>query len=280
MKFSRSGAYSDQPLTVSCGQCVGCRLERSRQWAARIMGEAQLHKANSFITLTYDNENLPDDHSLNVKHWQDFAKRLRKRKGKFRFYHAGEYGDKKGRPHYHAAIFGMDFLSDRKYYTTTKQGHTLYTSKSLNAIWGQGEVWIGDLSFESAAYIARYIMKKITGDSAEFHYRRWMPGTGEEYLLKPEYNTMSRRPGIGKAWITKFMSDVYPSDELIVNGHPTRPPKFYDQQLEKLEPITHRRIKVRRKKEGNRHLEEQSYDRLAVREQIKLDRIKTLKRGL
>ncbi len=98
-------------LSLPCGQCIGCRLERSRQWAMRCMHEAQLHENNCFITLTYDNTHLPSDGSLHYKDFQLFIKRLRKKFGntRIRYYMAGEYGENFGRPHFHACIFGHDF---------------------------------------------------------------------------------------------------------------------------------------------------------------------------
>lgn len=271
VKFSRSGAYRDLPLTLPCGQCSGCRLERSRQWAVRLMHEAQMHDQNCFITLTYDDEHLPSDGSINVKHWQDFAKRFRKTLGRLRFYHCGEYGDRNGRPHYHAAIFGHDFRADRIFDKNSKTGFPLYTSEALANLWPAGQHWIGELTFESAAYIARYIMKKITGDQAGDRYGENInKATGEVTLRrKPEYTTMSRRPGIGKAWITKFMSDVYPSDQVITNGKPCRPPKFYDREYEKINPQGWRKVRVRRELDAAKHEENNTYWRLEVRETVK-----------
>jgi len=280
ISFSRAGGYSDQPLTLACGQCRGCRLERSRQWAVRCMHEAQMHERNCFVTLTYDEEHIPQNGSLKVKDWQDFAKRTRRKLGRFRFYHCGEYGDENGRPHYHAALFGLDFMHDRKLYKTTRQGNALYESATLAELWPAGLHTIGELTFQSAAYVARYIMKKVNGDLAEDHYARIDTKTGEVYQLKPEYTTMSRRPGIGATWINKFMSDVYPSDEVIVNGHSTNPPKFYDTQFEKSDPKGYRRLKVLREKKGEKHQDNNTWERLAIREEVSKARTKTLTRKI
>lgn len=158
-------------LQVPCGQCVGCRLERSRQWAIRCMHEAQMHKQNCFITLTYDDKHLPEDHGLHYKHFQDFMKRLRKKYGAgIRFYMCGEYGEQLGRPHFHACIFGMDF-ADKKLWKTTGSKSKLYRSAELEKLWTFGFSSVGDVNFESAAYVARYIMKKVTGEAATEHYR-------------------------------------------------------------------------------------------------------------
>ncbi len=245
------------------------------------MGEAAMHERNCFLTLTYDQANLPPDGSLNVNHWQNFAKRARKRLGKFRFFHCGEYGDLNGRPHYHAAIFGQDFSFDREFWKNTKTGDPLWTSPTLSKLWPEGLHAIGDLTFDSAAYVARYVMKKVNGSQAEYHYLTHVDyDTGECHYRKPEYATMSRNKGIGETWIKKYMSDVYPSDELVVNGKITRPPKFYDQQFEKADPKGYRKLKAQRIKIGSKHPENNTYDRLEVRETVQIARIRELTREI
>lgn len=267
--FNRKQGYVDLPVTVPCGQCVGCRLERSRQWAIRCVHEAQMHQTNSFITLTYNNEHLPKDNSLDLRHFQLFIKRLRKHyhPKPIRFYHCGEYGSKHGRPHYHAILFGLDF-EDQRLHQQTKTGD-LYTSAILQRLWPYGFSTIGTVTFASAAYVARYIMKKVTGPAASSHYEG----------RKPEYTTMSRRPGIGSTWLQKFTSDVYPSDEIIIAGKRMRAPKFYDNQYELLEPEDYSRIRSKRIIRGRR-LTDKSPERLAVRERAQLARLKLLKRDL
>lgn len=227
-----------QQLTLPCGQCVGCRLERSRQWAMRCVHEASLFKENMFITLTYNNDHLPADGSLHVEHFQLFMKRLRRyfqNEGKkLRFFHCGEYGDTYGRPHYHACIFGVDF-SDKVLWRDTA-GIPLYSSDTLNDLWGLGYCIIGEVTYDSAAYVARYIMKKITGDKAEAYY------SGK----KPEYITMSRRPGIGRGWYEKYKGDVFPHDYTVVNGAKVKPPKFYLGLYEKEENSDYLKLKEER----------------------------------
>ena len=148
-------------LQLPCGQCVGCRLEYSRQWAMRCLDESKMHKENSFITLTYDQKHLPVDNSLDKRAFQLFMKRLRKRLDKrVRFYHAGEYGEKNGRPHYHAILFNFDF-PDKKLHTI-RNGYPVWISKSLDEIWGLGICEIGTVTYESAAYVARYIVDKLS----------------------------------------------------------------------------------------------------------------------
>lgn len=266
-------------LDLPCGQCIGCRLEKSRQWAIRCVHEASLHADNCFLTLTYDPKNLPDNGSLKKKDYQDFMKRLRARNEDktIRFFHCGEYGDNLSRPHYHACLFGYDFPD--KVLHSDRRGVRLYTSDLLNDVWPWGFTTLGDVTFESAAYVARYVMKKVTGDEADEHYRRVHPITGAEYLLEPEYITMSRRPGLAAGWYEKWKNDVYPSDEVISRGNPVRPPRFYDKMFEEAHGDTFKELKRQRIAKARKHKANQTPERLKVREICTEARIKNLKRG-
>ena len=215
-------------LTLPCGQCRGCRLERSRQWAVRCMHEKSMHEQSCFLTLTFRDDCEPDlskGHGHLYKYLQDFMKRYRARfpDHEMKMYMCFEYGEQFGRPHFHACIFGHDF-DDKKHYKRTKHGDILYTSATLESLWPHGFCPIGALTFESAAYVSRYVMKKQTGKAADEHYTFIDPDTGEIIRRPCEFNRMSNRPGIGAGWIDRFHSDVYPSDEVIVNGKPSKPP--------------------------------------------------------
>ena len=236
--FKYSEAFTDLPTTpIKCGQCSGCKLENARQWAIRIKHEASMHLQNSFITLTYDNEHLPPTGTLVLKHWQDFMKRLRKKYShkKLSFYHCGEYGEKQGRPHYHAIIFNHQF-SDLIPIPRKKD---LHTSETLKTLWGKGHISVGSVTFESASYVASYVQKKLNGPKAEAinmsnglrHYER-MTREGEVITLKKEYATMSRRPGIASRWLAKHHTDIYPSDFVTHKGKKQSLPKYYDTQYE------------------------------------------------
>ncbi len=253
-------------LKLPCGQCIGCRLERSRQWAMRCVHEASLYEDNCFITLTYSAEHLPLDGSLNKKHFQDFMKRLRARfvERRIRFYHCGEYGVRYRRPHYHALLFNFDF-SDKKLFKVS-DGQRLYTSDDLDRVWRFGFGSIGAVTFESAAYVARYIMKKITGDPAADHYRGVHSETGKAVSLLPEYTTMSRRPGIGREWYERFRGDVFPGDDVVMRGRTMRPPRYYSCLYEAAEPQDFARILSARKRAGFRYVGDSTPARLAVRE--------------
>lgn len=275
--FKAKEGWSGLPaVQVPCGQCQGCRLERSRQWATRCVHEAELHKRNCFITLTYDPKSLPADLSLDVREWQLFAKRLRKRLGPFRFLHCGEYGEENRRPHYHACLFGVDFAEDRVLWKET-DGRRMYTSALLSEIWGRGFTTVGDLTWSSAAYVSRYIMKKMTGDAAEEHYMRFDSATGECWQVKPEYVTMSRRPGLGHGWFQRFKGDVFPSGFVVHNGRKFRPPRYYDSLLEEDERSV---LQAKRREVMQSFKGETSPERLRVREAVAESRISKLTRGV
>lgn len=288
VKHSRVGAWEDRPQTISCGNCINCLLERSRHHAARILHTSQFYEQNSFITLTLKDEHLGDKLSLDVKHWQAFAHRLRKkiRPQRLRFYHAGEYSPyPKRRPHYHACILGLDWSADREVSTKTEQGFDLYTSEALDKMWRLGKCWIGDLSFESAAYVARYCTSKITGPNQHLHYHHLDKSTGEIVDLKPEYTTQSRRPALGKQWIYKYWPEVYgnekfPNDYIVVNGRKMRPPRYYDDQLKKINPALWKIIKANRLKEALKHEDDNTPERLAAKEACALAQFGTLVRSL
>ena len=187
-----------------------------------MMNEAQLHSENSFITLTYEDE--PDE--LDHRDFQLFFKRLRKSVSPtpVRFFMCGEYGENLLRPHFHAAVFGYAFNPWTKW---KKSGdNIIYRSSTLEKLWTHGFSTVAPLTVETAAYIARYVTKKITGHRSHEHYTDLETGL----IRKPEYAAMSLKPGIGSAWLEKYKDDVYPHDYLVVNGKKTRPPRYYDKK--------------------------------------------------
>lgn len=264
--FNRQDGFEDLEIEVPCGQCIGCRLERSRQWAIRCVHESKLYDDNCFITLTFREEDLPPDGSLDVDHFQRFMKRLRKKfpGQKIRYFHCGEYGDEGGRPHYHACLFNFDF-EDKEPFKRIDSGY-LYTSETLESLWPFGFCTIGAVTFESAAYVARYITKKVTGEKADAHYQG----------RKPEYVTMSRRPGIGSDWYDQYPDDFKSIDTAVIDGKRVRLPKFYDEKLEDKELL---RVKAKRRQQAAKHEANNTLSRQYVREQVKLSQFKQLKRG-
>lgn len=235
---------SDDRVSVPCGQCIGCRFQRAEAWTVRIMHEAQQHEHNSFVTLTYSDDNLPLNGSLAFDDVTKFFKRLRKHLGgkKISYYYCGEYGENFSRPHYHLCIFGYDFSSDRVPHRETESG-TVYRSPTLEKLWTFGFSEIGNLEYDSARYVASYVQKKVTGKKSEEHYQQLSPETGEIYQLQPEAARMSRRPAIGLNWITEYTSDVYNYDYVSINNKKLKTPAYYDKWLEKNNPELFGKIK-------------------------------------
>ncbi len=284
--FKNCGKLTLKSIKLPCGQCIGCRIERSRQWALRCIHESSLYIDNCFITLTYNDENLPYDRSLVKSHFQKFMKKLRKKypEKKIRYYQCGEYGEATqendfiARPHYHACIFNHDF-DDRVLYREV-EGIRLYESECLNNIWERGFCTVGDVTLESAAYCARYIMKKINGNRKQSHYETTDETTGEIIDLEPEYNTMSRRPGIGKDWYGLYSTDVFPKDFVTSKGKKHKPPKYYDSLYELYNPLEFEKIKAERKRQIELNEKDSTPKRLADREEVKLAQISKLTRQL
>lgn len=277
--FTKSEGYADKQMSVPCGQCVGCRLEHSRQWAVRCMHEAQMHEDNCFITLTYCDEKLPTllgEGNLVKEHFQKFMKRLRYHLGKdkIKFYACGEYGDETKRPHYHACLFGVDFHDKILY--STKNGHKLYISKTLDELWTDpddgvqyGFATIGAVTFETAAYVARYCMKKRKGKNWHQHYERVDLSTGEILMKQPEFPLMSRRPGLGRSWLEKYHSEVLATDSVVARSQEMKPPKYYDTIFEKDIPLKMSEIKAERKAAAARAADQNTLARLNIRGQCK-----------
>ncbi len=282
--FNKPAAYATG-FNLPCGQCIGCRLKKSQEWAVRLMHENQMHDESMFITLTMSPEYLAtreNPHSLDKTEFQKFMKRLRRKYGKkIKYFHCGEYGEKNYRPHYHAIVFGLEF--DDKSLFQIRDGIRLYTSQQLTQLWPYGFSTIGDVTFESAAYVARYVTKKVTGKNAENHYVRWDPLTGEGTPIQPEYATMSRGrqhgDGIGGSWFKKYKSDVYPNDYVVIKKHKIRPPRYYDKLLpeDELEEIKAKRIE-----ELPEVIDEynEAMDRLWVQEAVKEKKLENLIRNL
>lgn len=264
-------------MQFPCNTCMGCRLEKARQWAVRMRHESKLYDQNCFITLTYNNESCPIDYSLKLQHWQLFMKRLRKSvPQRLRFFACGEYGEQNLRPHYHAVIFNHDF-PDKKLYGYNKQGDPIYVSEQLLSVWqNQGHVTTQDVTFKSCSYVARYVTKKQNGAAALAYYYRQSPLDLQHYLVGPEFAVMSRRPGIGSSYVEKYKSDFFPSGFIIVDGRKQAVPQFYLNKLSEEEKETLKR--------GRQHRsiwdEENSMQRKMARSAVLAARVSTLKREL
>ncbi len=280
IRFNRAEITSHpyEKINLPCSQCLGCRIDRSKQWALRCIHEASLYENNCFLTLTFNKENLNERHTLDRRDFPLFMKRLRKhfkgiqcvinsKTGKstnpIRFFHCGEYGEKLSRPHHHACLFNFDF-PDKEYWQK-RNGSILYTSKSLQGLWPAGYSTIGEVTFQSAAYIARYITKKINGMHAAEHYIRGDPDSGEAYYLEPEHITMSLRPGLATGWFKKHPGDVFPKDFCTVAGRKFKTPKFYDGMYDVDEPLKMAQIKRKRKLASAKNAADSTGRRLRAR---------------
>lgn len=288
-KINFNAPLTECNMKLPCGQCIGCRERRARDWAIRCMHEASLYKRNCFITLTYNDSHLPADRSLCYDDFQKFMKRLRKaHKGHqsladgtypIRFYMAGEYGENFGRPHYHACIFNFDF-EDKVLLRRAPSGELLYRSKMLESLWEFGFSSVGSVTFKSAAYVARYINKKVTGKIAQDHYLYMDPDTGELHDRVPEFNKMSLKPGIGADWLVKYKTDVFPRDYIISDGHKLPVPRYYSKLLKCTNPFEWDEVSHNRYLNSLKSLDDNTPERLLVKKQVHLAKISKLKRSL
>jgi hypothetical protein len=281
------------PMELPCGQCIGCRLQRSKEWALRCMHEASCNEQNSFITLTYNAENIPPDGGLVKSHVQKFFKRLRKSiyPKKVKYYYCAEYGEKNNRPHYHILLFGYCPSDWILLPFPTKSGQDCYTSPSIEKLWGKGFVQVGEVTFESAAYVSRYIMKKVNGQAKDIinpetglkHYERYNDFTGEIHEVLPEYADMSRGgrygTGIGGQWFNRYSGDCYPKDYITFNGTRHRPPRYYDDKLKKENPEMYDELKAWRAKKGYESGDNMPH-RLKARQKVTEAKTSRLKRSL
>lgn len=287
-----------QPVVRPCGQCIGCRLDKSRDTATRCLCESQMYSRNCFITLTVDDEHMNEvfpGFGLCHRPWQLFLKQLRKRFAGYdrvekpdwwpdnqvwnyypiRALMCGEYGSLLKRPHYHACLFNFDF--EDKTLWTIRNGVKLYRSAELEKLWPYGYSTIGEVNFQSAAYLSRYVTKKITGDMADEHY--FNPETGE--IMKSEYVQYPRGFGLGRLWLDKYETDVYPSDLIVMNSGKLkiRPPRYYDKIYDLTNPDKFADIKAERIKRASAHSNDTTFERLLVREQCQMARFQKLHRG-
>lgn len=239
--FTPSEGYTHQFPSVPCGQCLGCRLDWAADWALRCEKEAKLWPRNCFITLTYNDDELPigstTRSTVSKREWQLFMKRLRKEYGDaIRFFASGEYGDKNDRAHYHALLFNHDFPDKLPW--RMSRGHQLYRSPTLERLWPYGFSTIGALSFQSANYVARYVVKKLRGSMAATQYAD----------REPPFVLMSRNPGIGAGWLAKHAGDVYPNGTIVYGeGKVRRAPRYFDKLHSREEPSEVRAAKFNRK---------------------------------
>lgn len=273
--------YPRQTGLLPCGFCPECRSRYARGWAMRCVHEASLHEENSFVTLTYADEYLPELGTLVKRDLQLFLKRLRKMIApkRVRHYAVGEYGEINHRPHYHLLLFGYRPAFGEV--VPSPGDFPLYSSAELAALWKAGLSSVGDVSFASAQYLARYVMqysdnvkrkKKFTCD----------PETGELVEIQREYSTMSKHPGLGAGWYDQFREEVVRHDSVVLDGVELLPPKYYDDRLRQADAVKWELMKLRRERKRLREgktVTEQRRDRMA-REVMLRSQLAELERNL
>ena len=278
-------------ISVPCGQCIGCRLDYSREWANRCILEASYHESNYFVTLTYSNSHLPINYhcsdlhtgeagecpSLSKRDVQLFLKRIRKNSSQFiRYYIAGEYGDRTYRPHYHCILFGLK-LDDLQFFKQSPMGFDYFLSPFLEKCWGKGQILVTNVSWDTCAYTARYMMKKLKGEGSEYY---------KHVNIVPPFSLMSRKPGLGFQYYIDN-PQIYKYDYINLKtddgGIKVYPPRYYDrlydidypEELEQLRAV--RRFKAENKlrfKLSKTNLDE--WQLLAIEGQQASDRTKVL----
>ncbi len=289
-----STVYRIGDMKIPCGRCNGCRIAKSREWAVRCIHEARTHgNNNSFITLTYNRNHLPKDASLNHVDFQTFIRSLRKRCNgckkksdpgyqEIRYYMCGEYGratEANGfiaRPHYHAILFGIDFREDRTPHQMRGDNQT-YRSGLLEKAWTKGYSEIGNVTFKSAAYVARYIIKKQKKEDHPIFDSKTGEITGHK---KQEYTAMSLKPGIGKKFFEENIGDIFPCDYVMLEaGKKLQVPKYYKESLKKQYPEMAEQLRLARVKKA-KSSPDNTPERLETRQRIQAKKIKSLKREL
>ena len=230
--FNRKNGFSDMELSLPCGKCEGCLKKRVDMWALRCMHEAGQHENNCFITLTYDDDNLPKNGSLDHRDFQLFMKRLRKHFDvPIRYFMCGEYGGLTFRPHYHALLFGIDFNDKIQ---ATQRGTVInYNSTTLARLWGLGLTDLGTVHYGTAKYCAKYSLKALDHLNVDY----------DLLGIVPEYQRMSN--GIGASHAVKFNNEMAIHDNLIVNGFKNPIPRYYENFIpqQKLQSLKDERVK-------------------------------------
>ncbi|QCQ84580.1 replication initiator protein [Blackfly microvirus SF02] len=270
--FRKDKSETGVGLKIPCGKCAGCRLEQSRQWAMRCMHEKKMHPGagSAFVTLTYDDKYLPKDYGLHKPDLQNFMKRLRNnRENGLRFFACGEYGEKLQRPHYHILLFNTSFPDMKKNLNQRANQHDISTSAELSQLWPYGQNFIGEVTFDSCAYVARYISKKLAS-------REIILADGRKLVRDPEFTCMSMRPGLGTAYYEKYGNEIHTHDSVVVRGYEVSPPRFYDEKLRKTDPARYEEIKkLRRRRIMKLSKADNTQARLRVREIVSLAKLAT-----
>lgn len=211
-------------VKVPCGQCMSCRLNNARMWSIRIMHETKYHEASCFLTLTYSDEHLPEDGMLHKEDLQNFFKKLRKYTGlKLRYYACGEYGDKSGRPHYHAIVFGLPLnhsIFEKMRYDNKSKGYM-----GICRAWSFGWTYVGNVTVDSANYVAGYVTKKLKGK------RKDEISNICDSKFVDVFSVMSRRPGIGFGFVADFADYIAYNGFTVAKGIKYSIPRYYKELI-------------------------------------------------
>lgn len=308
-------------IEIPCGQCIGCRLQRSRDWANRCLLELQDHvHPGYFITLTYNDLHLPrrwysgeyglayQSFSLCKRDFQLWLKRLRKNTGQdIRYFGCGEYGPSTMRPHGHFQVFGLVLDDLVELPGRSELGYRYFTSKTIEDSWSfpardefgnemecpndasdevkelfrrAGHVAIGEITWETCAYTARYITKKFLGRESQYY---------DFFNIEPPFSMMSLKPGIGRRYYSQH-PDLYDYEFINVStdkgGRKFRPPRYFDRLFDIDDHVRMQEIKSIRKKMAEEAIRlkleatDLSYlEMLQVEEDVLQSRIKSLQRN-
>jgi hypothetical protein len=310
--ISKKGTNAHTPMTVACGQCLGCRLDKAQHWTARQCHEAAMWDHNRFITLTYRPPSTctdlqlqkglhePSDYSLHLTHMQKFLKRLRYHfKDRYiRYYGCGEYGEENHRPHYHANLFNMHF-PDEQLLKKDELG-SLFSSQLLDDIWGYGFTSVAEFTPETAGYVARYCLKKVTGIGSHDKYLRMDLDSGQYYWVMPEFQICSTtRPckehhpkyqkdcndcqgALGRQWYDQYKDDIYPSNQtpIVGTGVINGTPPYYDYLLKKEDENLLQKTVDKRREHVKKNPGEYTPERLKAKYHVRLAQINHLERNL
>lgn len=254
-------------LEIPCGQCIGCRVIRQESWAFRCLAEASLHRQNWFVTLTYAPEHLPEHGSLCHKHWQLFAKRVRKSVGPFRYLMCGEYGEQTLRPHYHALLFGLDIPDVVR--VGVRRSYPIFRSEKLTRLWRKGHVEIGSVTAASARYCAGYVLKNSAMPAP------LDPNTGELMPIAKPYGRMSLRPGLGDGWVRRYYPEIFAHGACYSQDKAFRIPARFSDILSSIDPVAFESLQATaiEKAQNSPH---NTSARLQVRERVQLEKLSKL----
>lgn len=263
-----------RPVQLPCGGCIGCRITKQRAWTVRLLCENQMHRDSMFLTLTYDNDNMPADCGLHYRDVQLFNKRLRKHGISFRFFVCGEYGERTLRPHYHMCLFGWRPDDAVKSNSVFSQ-HDIYKSDTLSRLWGKGFADFGEITPQSAAYTASYVLKKWNGPDEKGLYERVNTLTGEVVEVEREFARMSLKPGIGYNWLLKYHPEVFDSghDQIRMGDGFMPVPRYFKRVYESLDSLSSEDFTNRCAEFCSRNAWNNTPSRLAVRELVAAARL-------